>query len=75
MVLTQRRGQQINTEGRLPAATMSLIGKVVAVWRNLFGPDKQPALAEAVENVGVVGVLRSQLAAAASAADAAAGIL
>jgi len=40
--------------GRLPAAT---IGKVGAVWRNLFGADKQPALAEAVEN----GVLQSQL--------------
>jgi len=30
----------------------------VHVWRSLFGADKQPALAEAVENVGV---LRSQL--------------
>ena len=58
----------------VPAATMSLIDKVGAVWRSLFGADKQPALAEAVENVGVVGVLRSQLAAAASAADAAAGM-
>ena len=43
---------------------MSLIDKVGAVhahahvWRSLFGADKQPALAEAVENVGV---LRSQL--------------
>jgi len=72
VVLTQRRGQQINTAGRLPAATMSLIGKVGAVWRNLFGADKQPALAEAVENVGVRA---SKPAAAASAADAAAGIL
>ena len=40
------------------AATMSLIDKVGAVWRSLFGADKQPALTEAVENVGV---LRSQL--------------
>ena len=43
----------------------------MAEGRSLFGADKQPALAEAVENVGV---LRSQLAAAASAADAAAGM-
>ena len=34
------------------AATMSLIDKVGAVWRSLFGADKHPALAEAVENVG-----------------------
>jgi len=31
------------------AATMSLIDKVGAVWRSLFGADKQPALAEAVD--------------------------
>ena len=43
----------------------------VHVWRSLFGADKQPALAEAVENVGVRA---SKPAAAASAADAAAGM-
>jgi len=31
----------------VPAATMSLIDKIGAVWRSLFGADKQPALAEA----------------------------
>jgi hypothetical protein len=50
---------------------MSLIDKVGALWRSLFGRRTQPALAEAIENVGV---LRSQLPRPRRLTDAAAGM-
>tara|TARA_B110001452_G_scaffold171539_1_gene143671 strand:+ start:286 stop:459 length:174 start_codon:yes stop_codon:yes gene_type:complete len=39
---------------------MSLIDKVDALWRRIFGADTQPSLANVVEKLLKVGVLRSQ---------------